>query len=114
MTPGGFEPPLSDRKSDVLDRARRWGRVAAPQFSGLALFVNRLKGKGTGKVRWKEGGDRNGHVSRIESPTVADHSFVATGRGNENGPSTSMLSPLIDPDEPLPSNEDAGWLAFRA
>jgi hypothetical protein len=42
MTPGGFEPPLSDRKSDVLDRARRWGRHALNTlrpFDRLSILV---------------------------------------------------------------------------
>ncbi len=40
LTPGGFEPPLPDRKSGVLDLTRRWG-LRRQQFKTCAGNVKR-------------------------------------------------------------------------
>ena len=37
-SPAGFEPASSDRKSDVLDQARRWGRVTCLPIPGIFYF----------------------------------------------------------------------------
>lgn len=41
MTPGGFEPPLPDRKSGVLGLTRRWGHDTVSAAMPLLVIILR-------------------------------------------------------------------------
>ena len=89
MTPGGFEPPLSDRKSDVLDLARRWGR-RSPHNLRIGACLSTGRKTPTDRRQYALGQA----VGRSPEPSwKREREGVCT---NENGPSNALLSPLTD------------------